>query len=240
MQNKSINITDKDLCVASIDIGTNSTHLLVAQINSDLKSFTIKFTEKSTTRLGERDDDGNLTEEAIDRVIETLKRFKEYCISYGVSKILAAATSAVRESPNGRDLIKRVRENIGITIELISGAEEARLIYLGVLSGMSLGNKSHIICDIGGGSTELILANSKDTRALTSSRIGAVRLKNDFFQDEQLTNSRLDFIKTFIQGSLEPSIGKIKSRLDKNESISMIATSGTAIALGNLISSDLG
>ncbi len=240
MQNNSFNANYNDLFVASIDIGTNSTHLLVAQINSDLKSFTIKFTEKSTTRLGERDDDGNLTEEAIDRVIETLKRFKEYCISYGVSKILAAATSAVRESPNGRDLIKRVRENIGITIELISGSEEARLIYLGVLSGMSLGNKSHIICDIGGGSTELILANSKDTRALTSSRIGAVRLKNDFFQDEPLTNSRLDFIKTFIQGSLEPSIGKIKSRLDKNESISMIATSGTAIALGNLISSDLG
>ena len=66
MQNNSINIIDKDLCVASIDIGTNSTHLLIAQINSDLKSFTIKFTEKSTTRLGERDDDGNLTEEAIE------------------------------------------------------------------------------------------------------------------------------------------------------------------------------
>ena len=66
MQNNSTNITDKDLCVASIDIGTNSTHLLISQINSDLKSFTIEFTEKSTTRLGERDDDGNLTEEAIE------------------------------------------------------------------------------------------------------------------------------------------------------------------------------
>ncbi len=240
MQNNSINIIDKNVCVASIDIGTNSTHLLIAQINSDLKSFTIKFTEKSTTRLGERDDDGNLTDEAMERVIETLKRFKEYCTSYSVLKILAAATSAVRESPNGRDLIKRVREDIGIEIELISGAEEARLIYLGVLSGMSLGNKSHVILDIGGGSTELILANSEDTRALTSASIGAVKLKNDFFKNELLTNSRLDFIKTFIQGSLEPSIGKIKRRLVKNESISMIATSGTAIALGNLISSEMG
>ena len=174
MQNNSNNINNQNDCVASIDIGTNSTHLLIAEINSDLKSFNIKFTEKSTTRLGERDDDGNLTEEAIERVIETLKRFKAYCASYGVSKILAAATSAVRESPNGRDLIKRVRENIGMSIELISGAEEARLIYLGVLSGMSLENKSHIILDIGGGSTELILANSEDTRALTSAAIGAV------------------------------------------------------------------
>ena len=76
MQNNLVNDDDKNVCVASIDIGTNSTHLLIAQINSDLKSFTIKFTEKSTTRLGERDDDGNLTEEAIERVIETLKDLK--------------------------------------------------------------------------------------------------------------------------------------------------------------------
>tara|TARA_Y100000589_G_scaffold329068_1_gene374692 strand:+ start:5345 stop:6934 length:1590 start_codon:yes stop_codon:yes gene_type:complete len=240
MKNKLIQPQDKNKYVASIDIGTNSTHLLIAQINSDLKSFSIKLAEKSTTRLGERDEEGNLTEEAIKRVLETLKRFKEYCSSYGVEKILAAATSAVRESPNGKDLIERVREEIGFEVELISGAEEARLIYLGVLSGMSLENKSHIILDIGGGSTEIILANSEDTRALTSARVGAVRLKNDFFDDEPLTNNRIEFLKTFIQGSLEPSIGKIKRRLATNESISMIATSGTAIALGNLISSDLG
>ena len=240
MENKSKNFNKKDIFVASIDIGTNSTHLLIAQVDSDLKSFTIKFTEKSTTRLGERDEEGNLTGDSINRVLETLKRFKEYCHSYGVEKILAAATSAVRESPNGKDLIYKVKEEIGFQIELISGAEEARLIYLGVLSGMDLENRSHIIVDIGGGSTELILANSEDTRALTSARIGAVRLKNDFLIDEPLNNARIEFLKTFISGSLEPSVGKIKRRIKKNEKISMIATSGTAISLGNLISSDLG
>ena len=158
MQNNSINANDNNLFVASIDIGTNSTHLLVAQINSDLKSFTIKFTEKSTTRLGERDEEGNLTKDSIERALETLRRFKEYCLSYGVEKILAAATSAVRESPNGRDFIKTIKNSIGFNIELISGSEEARLIYLGVLSGMALDNKSQLIIDIGGGSTEIILA----------------------------------------------------------------------------------
>ena len=240
MQNNFSNLKNKKTFVASIDIGTNSTHLLIAQINSDLKTFTIKFTEKSTTRLGERDEDGNLTEESIQRVLETLNRFKEYCSSYGVEKILSGATSAVRESPNGKDLINRVKEKIGFEIELISGSEEARLIYLGVLSGMSLENKSHVILDIGGGSTEIILGNSNDAQALTSARIGAVRLKNDFFDDEPLSSSRIGFLRTFIEGSLEPSIGKIKRRMPKNESISMIATSGTAIALGNLITSQLG
>ncbi len=239
MQNKSNDPSLKDIFVASIDIGTNSTHLLIAQINEDLKSFTIKFTEKSTTRLGERDEEGNLREDAIQRVLTTLKRFKDYCMSYNVDTILAAATSAVRESPNGRDLISRIKDDIGFDIELISGVEEARLIYLGVLSGMALEDKSYVIIDIGGGSTELILANNQETKALTSSRVGAVRLKNDFFDENQLSKSRVNFLKTFIKGSLEPAVGKILKRLEKDETISLIATSGTASAIGNLIAYEL-
>ena len=234
------NLQEKDISVASIDIGTNSTHLLIAEINSDLKSFSIKFTDKSTTRLGERDEEGNLTEESIQRVLETLKRFKEYCKSNGVNEIVTAATSAVREAPNGRDFLNRVQSDIDIQIELISGSEEARLIYLGVLSGMVLEDESYVIIDIGGGSTELILADKKDATALTSSRVGAVKLKNDFLDSEPISKERSNFLRTFIQGSLEPSVGKIKRRLQKGKAVSMIATSGTAISLGNLILSDLG
>ena len=153
---------EKQILVASIDIGTNSTHLLVAEINLGLKSFSIKFTDKSTTRLGERDEEGNLTEESVYRVLVTLRRFKEYCESNGVNQIVTAATSAVREAPNGQDFLKRVLNETGIKIELISGSEEARLIYLGVLSGMAFQNESYVIIDIGGGSTELILADSND------------------------------------------------------------------------------
>ena len=239
MENKPKNLEQKDIFVASIDIGTNSTHLLIAKLDSELNSFTIKFTEKSTTRLGERDEDGNLTEKSINRVLETLKRFKEYCLSYNVKRILASATSAVRESPNGKDFINQIKDEVGLHVELISGAEEARLIYLGVLSGMDFSNRSHIILDIGGGSTELILANSNETKALTSARVGALRLKNDFALDQPLNKERIEFLKTFILGSLEPSVGKIKKRINENENISMIATSGTAISLANLISSGL-
>ena len=103
---------EKNILVASIDIGTNSTHLLIAEINLDLKTFSIKFTDKSTTRFGERDEEGNLTEESIQRVLKLLKRFKEYCESNGVNQIITAATSAVREAPNGRDFINRVQRNL--------------------------------------------------------------------------------------------------------------------------------
>ena len=78
---------EKQILVASIAIGTNSTHLWVAEINLELKSFSIKFTDKSTTRLGERDEEGNLTEESIQRALVTLKRFKEYCKSNGVKPV---------------------------------------------------------------------------------------------------------------------------------------------------------
>ena len=237
---KLSNIQDKDIFVASIDIGTNSTHLLIAEINLELKSFSIKFTDKSTTRLGERDEEGNLTEKSISRVFETLKRFKEYCKSNNVYQIATAATSAVREAPNGPDLINKIKNELDIQIELISGSEEARLIYLGVLSGMAFKDESYVILDIGGGSTELILADKTDALALTSSRVGAVRLKNDFLNSENISEGRSKFLKTFIQGSLEPSVMKIKRRLNNDKPVSMIATSGTAISIGNLISSDLG
>ena len=239
MQKTFKDLPSKEIYVASIDIGTNSTHLLIAQINLSLKSFSIKFTEKSTTRLGERDEEGNLRESSIQKVLDTLKTFKDYCTSYKVTEILAAATSAVRESPNGGELIQRIKEDIGFKVELISGVEEARLIYLGVLSGMALEDKSYVIIDIGGGSTELILANNEDTQALTSSRVGAVRLKNDFFDKSSLSKSRVDFLKTFIKGSLEPSVTKIRKRLSRNERIALIATSGTATSLGNLIAYEL-
>ena len=84
------------------------------------------------------------------------------------------------QNKNSQDFIRRVLDETDIQIEMISGSEEARLIYLGVLSGMAFEDQSYVIIDIGGGSTELILADKKDAIALTSSRIGAVRLKNDF------------------------------------------------------------
>ena len=146
--------------VAAIDIGTNSTHLVVASVNPHLHTFSIDLAEKSSTRLGNTDlESGDLTNTSKIRVLETLQRFKELALSHKVDEILVAATSAVREAPNGREFLNEIKEELSLDVELISGAEEARLIYLGVLSGMSFGENPHILLDIGGGSTELILAD---------------------------------------------------------------------------------
>ena len=227
--------------IGAIDIGTNSTHLVVASIDVELQTFSIDLTEKSSTRLGERDPDtGELTDIAMQRVVDTLIRFKAHAGSYKVEQLILAATSAVREAPNGQDLIKRIKEELDLSVELISGAEEARLIYLGVLSGMQFGEQPHFLVDIGGGSTELILGDSSDARALTSTRVGAVRLQHELIKVEPMPKKRYEFVKTFIKGSLEPATDKILQRVKPGEVPAMIATSGTAMAIGSLVAQNEG
>ncbi len=229
---------DAELCrVATIDIGTNSTHLLIAKIERKLNTFSIDLAEKSTTRLGERDPQtGELTSLAMNRAFSTLKRFKDLSESYKVESLIIAATSAVREASNGKNFIAEIKNKIGLDVELISGAEEARLIYLGVLSGMQFGNKPHLVLDIGGGSTELILADSYEARALTSTKIGAVRLQREFIKKDPISSQNELFLRSFIRGSMESAIDKVSKRIEAGEIPVLVATSGTAMAIGSLIS----
>ncbi len=225
--------------VAAIDVGTNSTHMLVASVDVALGTFSIDLAEKSNTRLGERDpDSGELTPEAMARGLESLRHFRELAVSHQVEQVVVAATSAVREAPNGRDFLQRIKDELDLDVDLVSGPEEARLIYLGVLSGMPFGDRPHLVLDIGGGSTELILADGRDARALTSTRVGAVRLQRDFVKDDPIPPQRRSFLQAFIQGSLEPAVDKVHRRIKPGETPVLVATSGTAMALGALAASE--
>ena len=108
--------------LAAIDIGTNSTHLLVAAVDTSLGAFNIEQAEKSTTRLGERDPEtGALTDAAMQRGLETLRRFCDLAASHAVEEVVTAATSAVREAPNGRDFLQVINDELGLEVDLISG-----------------------------------------------------------------------------------------------------------------------
>jgi exopolyphosphatase/guanosine-5'-triphosphate,3'-diphosphate pyrophosphatase len=225
--------------VAAIDIGTNSIHLLVAAIDPVLHSFNVLLTEKSTTRLGERDPEtGDLSPEAIERAFVTLRHCRDLALSHNVEQITTAATSAVREAPNGRQFIQGLQEQLGLEVDLVSGPEEARLIYLGVLSGMSFGEEPHLILDIGGGSTELVLADGRDARVLTSSRIGAVRLQREFGRPDPLSPQLRGFLVAYIQGALDPAVAQVKRVLQGHSRPVMVATSGTAMALAALAAAE--
>ncbi|MCP9807826.1 Ppx/GppA family phosphatase [Cyanobium sp. HWJ4-Hawea] len=225
--------------VAAIDIGTNSIHLLVAEVDLELRSFSVVLAEKATTRLGERDPvSGELSADAIERAFRTLRHDRDLALSHGVEQIVTAATSAVREAPNGRDFLVALQEKLDLDVDLVSGPEEARLIYLGVLSGMTLGDQPHLILDIGGGSTELVLADGGDARVLTSTRIGAVRLQREFCRQDPLPPAQQSFLKAYIQGSLDPAVAQARAAIKPGERPKMVATSGTAMALAALAAAE--
>lgn len=214
--------------IAAIDMGTNSLHMVVVKIDPTLPSFRIIAKEKETVRLGNRDlATGELKPEVIDKAITALRRFQEVAKTANAETIIAVATSAVRESPNGQDFLQRIEDELGLSVDLISGQEEARRIYLGVLSGMEFDNKPHIVIDIGGGSTELILGDSQEARSLTSTKVGAVRLTSEFIHRDPMSEAEFKYLQAYTRGMLERSVEDVLANIELGESPRLVGTSGT-------------
>ncbi|QSV65894.1 MAG: Ppx/GppA family phosphatase [Aphanizomenon flos-aquae DEX188] len=214
--------------IAAIDIGTNSLHMVIVKIEATLPSFTMIAREKETVRLGDRNlITGELKPEVMLKAIACLGRFKTLAHSLEVNSIVAVATSAVRESPNGKEFLHQIETELGLSVDLISGPEEARRIYLGVLSGMEFNHQPHIIIDIGGGSTELILGDSEEPRSLTSTKIGAVRLTGELVNSDPITETEFKYLQAYARGMLERSVEEVQEKLKIGEFPRLIGTSGT-------------
>lgn len=216
-----------DRIIAAIDLGTNSFHMVIVKIDPTLPSFTIIDAEKDMVRLGDFDAKGHLKSEVIERGITCLARFQKIAKTYNAEQIVAVATSAVREAPNGRDFIQRVSDELNLEISVISGQEEARRIYLGVLSAMEFNNQPHIIIDIGGGSTELILGEGREAIFLSSTKVGAVRLTQDYVKSDPISRNEFVSLQAYIRGMLERTVDELTSHLKKGEPVRLIGTSGT-------------
>ena len=214
--------------IAAIDIGTNSLHMVIVKIEAAVPSFTMIAREKETVRLGDRNlITGELKPEVMLKAIACLGRFKTLAHSLEVNSIVAVATSAVRESPNGKEFLHQIETELGLSVDLISGPEEARRIYLGVLSGMEFNHQPHIIIDIGGGSTELILGDSEEPRSLTSTKIGAVRLTGELVNSDPITETEFKYLQAYARGMLERSVEEVQEKLKIGEFPRLIGTSGT-------------
>lgn len=214
--------------LAAIDIGTNSIHMVIVQINLDLPTFTIIAKEKDVVRLGDRDPKtGDLTPDAIERAMAALGRCKELADSFNTDHIVAVATSATREASNGKKFLEQVESELGIHVNLISGQEEARRIYLGVLSGMEFDGKPHVIIDIGGGSTELILGDSHEARFLSSTKVGAVRLTQELITTDPIDDEEFLYLQAYVRGMLERPVENLRSKLQPGEKPQLVGTSGT-------------
>ncbi len=170
--------------VGFIDIGTNAVRLLVAKINQNF-SYTIIRLEKEVVRLGQQEfKDCELKPEAMERAIYVCKKFVELAKTFDADKIIAVGTSAIREAQNRDVFLQRLLNEAGINVRVISGKEEACLIWEGASSGVNIGEEKAIFIDLGGGSTEITIGNQYDCFYSHSIKLGAIRLTAKFIGED--------------------------------------------------------
>jgi exopolyphosphatase/guanosine-5'-triphosphate,3'-diphosphate pyrophosphatase len=161
--------------VAVIDMGSNSTRLLVADVDDGTVHELTR--ETRITRLAQGvDATGRLADEAIDRVLAALADYREEIDRLGAERVTAVATSAVRDAANGPDFLERLRERFGFDAQILSGDEEARLTFLGATAARPPGGDPVLVLDIGGGSTEFVVGlPGEPPQFHVSTQAGAVR-----------------------------------------------------------------
>lgn len=173
---------DVEHTVGFIDLGTNSVRLLLVRINPN-HSFNVLAEEKETVRLGEGEFRRSLLQpEAMRRAALVCAKFAELARSRGAERVICVATSATREAQNRGTFVRHLRRIAHVDLRVISGKEEARLIYLGVASGANIAGRLTLFIDIGGGSTEVIVGDHQQYRFLDSLKLGAIRLSGMFFR----------------------------------------------------------
>lgn len=218
------------MVIAAIDIGTNSTHMVVARITPS--GFEVITREKSQTRLGEGGGDmKELSAAAMERGITALRHMKKIADAHS-AHIVAVATSAVREANNADEFVKRAHNEAGIDIEVISGLEEARLIHSAVLRALPLAGVESLLIDIGGGSTEVVVFTSTTEHFARSFKLGSVRMTHRFFPQSHASTTELLEARQFIASSIEPARKVLRRRNPRKA----IVTSGTGETLARMCS----
>ena len=219
-------------CIAAIDMGTNSFHLIIVQVKSD-GSFKIIDREREVIRLGSHKgkEFSLISEGEMEKALDVLKDFAKIAQFYK-AEVRAIATSAVREARNKEEFIDRVHNVTGITVEAVDGKTEAELIYLGVQHALDVYEKRILCIDIGGGSTEFLLGENGISEFTESIKIGAVRLSKMFFPDYNLSDSGIEMCRHYIQDKLNSN-----GNLHPHHRFEMaVGSSGTIVAAASIIS----
>jgi exopolyphosphatase / guanosine-5'-triphosphate,3'-diphosphate pyrophosphatase len=192
--------------VAVVDIGTNSTRLLVADVDED-GALTEVERRTEVTRLGQGvDRDGVLAADAMQRVHTTLADYRRRIDSHGARRAVAVLTSAVRDAANGAEFAARVRAEHGLDARTIDGDEEARLTFLGATSSRPHEDVTTVVIDIGGGSTELVVGSGRRVSFHVSTQIGVVRHSERHVHTDPPRDDERDALATDVRAILAASV----------------------------------
>jgi exopolyphosphatase/guanosine-5'-triphosphate,3'-diphosphate pyrophosphatase len=205
--------------VAVVDIGTNSTRLLVADVADGQVAEVDR--RSIVTRLGRGvDTSGQLAGEAVDEVCRTVAEYIEAYESLGAEKVNAIATSAVRDAANSGAFIAELRERFGLDARILTGDEEAGLVYLGATTDRPPSSETTLVIDIGGGSTELVVGTGGEVGFYTSIQVGTVRHTERYLRTDPPDPGELDALA-----------GDVRSQIDAELTGEAIATAGAGIAV---------
>jgi exopolyphosphatase/guanosine-5'-triphosphate,3'-diphosphate pyrophosphatase len=221
--------------IAIIDMGTNTFHLLIAEVNGNV--FEILHKEREAVRVGEEGlHDGWIPLEAQKRALNALAHFKSVSDQHGVAKIFATATSAIRSAANGLDLVQMIKDTTDIDVKIISGTEEANYIFNGVKKAMKDLNGTSLIMDIGGGSIEFIIVKDGEAMWMQSFEIGGQRLIENFHKTDPITFGEIQDLETYFEKSLK----KLHEACRVFKPTSLIGSSGTFDTLSDIYGAEGG
>ncbi|MBS1969133.1 MAG: Ppx/GppA family phosphatase [Bdellovibrionales bacterium] len=212
--------------VAALDLGTNTFLCLIVEGDkSGIKR--VLSDQAKVVRLGQGvDRTGAFHPEALARAKTCLTEFKKEIDRHGVDRILAMATSAARDASNGKELFK-IGEDLGIPIEIIPGADEARITFAGATEGSIQGKENCVVIDVGGGSTEFIVGNTDTLHFSKSLNIGCVRMTEKYITAQPLSQKE----RLFVEEAVGEQLRTIMPEIKKYPAEEILAVAGTPSAL---------
>lgn len=219
----------KEQRIAIIDCGTNTFHLLIADVERGRSSILLE--EKVTVRIGQGGISfGQINEEAAGRAINALKEFSEKIAAWNVERTLAFATSAFRSAGNKKQLVDQIGRETGIHIQVIDGNREAELIYSGVQYALPDLNETSLVVDIGGGSVEFIIGRKDEILWKESFEIGGQRMIDLFYEEDPIPGSSVAELKEFLRIRLASLHTAIKS----HQPVILVGSSGSFETLSDM------
>jgi exopolyphosphatase / guanosine-5'-triphosphate,3'-diphosphate pyrophosphatase len=221
--------------ITAIDVGSNSIRLVVAEVLPS-GGYRVLDEERENTRLAAAlVKTGRLDPKAADATIGVLRNFLSIAAGYGATQIRAIGTSALRDASDGGAFCDRVRKELKLNIEVISAAEEARLAFLSVSRAFDISGREVAVADIGGGSTEIIMASSGLVDQLYATKLGAVRVSEECGVTGRSSEKQLGQLREFVDHALKKQIGKPPFVPDM-----LFGTGGTFTALAAMMMASQG
>lgn len=224
--------------LAVIDMGTNTFNLLIVEYHAH--NFKILYSTKHPVKLGQKLSENHVIDNSgIDRILSTLTMYLNEIKNYSVNEIIALATSSIRTAKNKSEILKVIKEKLNIHVQVIDGDREAELIYLGnqfaISNFLKNSNETYLVMDIGGGSTEFIIANQQNIFWKKSFLLGMARLMDEIKPDDPIRDEDIQRIHQYLDNLLQP----IKEKILHYRPKTLIGSSGVFDSVAEMVEANL-